>query len=464
MKDRQSTSLTERGECWDDIGRDLAIPAIGEAPWGTHFCQFYGTRQDLLDTLVPYFRAGLESNEMCVWVTSAPLGVDEAAEALSREVADLERRVACGQMSIRPYQAWYGDAQDVDPERYLSLWDSGITTALAQGYAGMRASGNASWLQARHWRTLMDYESAVGSGFVDRRLIALCTYPLDMCDASKMIDVLMRHQFALIKHGEWTLIEPSEQKRATAAVERMNQALIERTAELHAALAELRGFTRWVTQDLRTPLRWITSFGEWLTESCERKLDDDERHLLARVRRGADRIGALIGDIQAYSTAQQDTLHLQRLGLGGLAREAWAKLDVAVDGRRVDLEIRPLPPAYGDRVMAKQVLVNLLGNAVKFTAKNPDPHVEIGALTMNEECVYYVRDNGIGFDPAHADRLFDPFERLHYEPEYRGSGLGLTTVKQIITRHGGRVWADGTPGGGATFYFTLPEPGRCTSV
>jgi signal transduction histidine kinase len=123
-----------------------------------------------------------------------------------------------------------------------------------------------------------------------------------------------------------------------------------------------------------------------------------------------------------------------------------------------------LPPAYGDPVMAKQVLVNLLGNAVKFTAKNPDPHVEIGALTMNEECVYYVRDNGIGFDPAHADRLFDPFERLHYEPEYRGSGLGLTTVKQIITRHGGRVWADGTPGGGATFYFTLPEPGRCTSV
>jgi signal transduction histidine kinase len=462
MNDKQPTSPADVGMCGEDgaVGRDMAIPALGKAPWGTHFCQFFGTRQDLLDTLVPYFRAGLMSDEMCVWVTSDPLGVDEAAEALSRTVSDLEWRVAQGQILIRPFETWYGDPQDIDPDRYLKLWTTSITKALTQGYAGLRASGNLSWLEARRWKPFMAYESSLGQKLATRQAVVLCTYPLDMCDSSKMIDVLMRHQFALIKHGDWTLIEPSEQKKATAAVERMNQALAERTAQLQTALAELRGFTRWATDDLRAPLRSITSFGTWLAESCESKLDDDERHMLARVRANADRMGVLIADIQAYSTAQQKPLHCQPLDLRVLARNAWATLAGAVDGRRIDLRIRPLPRAYGDRKLLAQALTNLLGNAAKFTAGSPDPNVEVGALTLNGECVYYVRDNGIGFDPAYADKVFDPFERLHGKADFAGSGLGLTTVRLIIARHGGRVWAEATPGVGATFCFALPEPGH----
>lgn len=445
----------------ENIGRDLAIPAIGKAPWGTHFCQFYDAKQDLLDVLVPYFRAGLEGDEMCVWVIADPLGLDEAAEALSREVGDLGQRVAQGQMVFMSHGDGYGDEGALDPERRLQRWAHRIRQALEQGYTGLRATGDVSLSARRHWESLMVYELALGQRFVNQRVVALCTFPLDLCDSSKMIDVLMRHRFALVKRGDWTLIEPSERKRATEAVELMNQALAARTAELQAALAELRGFGRWVTHDLRVPLRHIRSFGEWLAESCESKLDDEERRMFERVLGSADRMDVLITDIQAYSAAQHHQLHLRPLDLEALARKVWQTLTgTTTGGRHIDLRILPLPQAYGDRMMLTQVLTNLLGNAVKFTGRQPEAHVEIGVLTMNGEVTYYVRDNGVGFDPAHADTVFTPFVRLHSKADFGGSGLGLTTVKQIITRHGGRVWAEAAPGAGATFYFTLPEPGR----
>lgn len=466
MSAQQLTSSVGSGAYSEngDVGRELAIPGIGKAPWGAHFCQFYDSKQDLLDTVVPYFLAGLESDEMCLWVTSDPLEAEEAATVLREEVDDVERRVAQGQIVIMPAAAWYGDqARGVDPERCIKLWQPNLKEALAHGYAGVRASGNVSWLEARHWAPFMSYESALGQRFAHQRVLTLCTYPLGMCDSPKMIDVLMRHQFALIKHGEWTVIEPSEQKRATAAVERMNRALTERAAELRSALAELHGFSRWATEDLRAPLRSITSFGEWLAESCEPKMDDEERRMLAHIRTSAARMGVLIADIQAYSSAQENVLHPRPLDLEALAREVWATLTETVDGRRVDLRIMPMPSTYGDQGMLTQVLASLLGNAVKFAGRQSDVRIEVGALTMNGEDVYYVRDNGVGFDPAHAGKVFDPFERLHDRAEYEGSGMGLTTVKQIISRHGGRVWAEGSPGAGATIYFTLPDPGRSAS-
>jgi len=442
----------------EGVARELAIPAIGQAPWGTHFCQFYATKQDLLDTLVPYFRAGLEGNELCLWTTCDPLGVDDAVEALSRQVKDIERRIALGQITIRPAPTDCPPTRDTGP----GLWNPRIKRALTQGFAGLRATGGVSESSALRWEALMTYESFLASHFPGRHVIALCTYPLGVCDSLKLIDVLMRHRFALIKHEDWTLIEPSEQKRATAAVERMNQALTERTAQLQAAVAELRGFGRWATDDLRAPLRSITRFGTWLAESCEDKLDDEERQLLDRIRINADRMSVLIADIQRYTAAQQNGLHVRSLDLEALTRNVWAGLAGTIGGRRVELKILPLPPAYGDRALLTRVLANLLDNAVKFTVDTPDARIEVGAATAPGECVYYVRDNGIGFDPTYAERIFEPFERLHGKGAFAGSGLGLATVKAIITRLGGQVWADGVPGGGATFFFTLPEPGQST--
>ena len=460
MSDKQLASPADVGTSREDgdVGRDLAIPAIGKAPWGTHFCQFFGTKQDLLDTLVPYFRVGLEDNEWCCWITSEPLTVDEAVRRLGREVGDFERRVAQGQMAIVPYDGLVRELTGIDPERYFTL------LPLASGRDGARIRRSACYRQrvlaghggtgSRSWSTSRPWSR----GSSNQRTIVLCTYPLVMCDSLKMIDVLVRHRFALIKQEDWTLIEPSEQKKATAAVERMNQALAERTAELQAALADLRGFSRWVTHDLRAPLRSIRGFGELLAETVEPKMDDEERLLLERIQAGTDRMDMLITDILAYSTAQQNALRPWPLDLEKLTRETWETLADALNGRRVEVRILPLPHAYGDRAMLTQVLANLLGNAIKFTGNKTDAHVEVGAETINGECAYYVRDNGEGFDMAQADKIFGAFQRLSGTIEFEGTGLGLTIVKQIITRHGGRVWAEGTPGAGSSFYFTLPTP------
>jgi signal transduction histidine kinase len=332
----QVTSQVHERACLEaeEVGRDLAIPAIGKAPWGTHFCQFYDSKQDLLDTLVPFFRAGLENNEMCQWMTSDPLTVEDAVEALSREVDDLERRVARGQMLIGPISFWYITSEEVDPERLLNLWTPAIENALTQRYAGLRVTGNESWLPARQWKQFMVYESTFGQKYLNQRVVALCTYPLGMCDSSKMLDVLIRHQFALIKHRGWTLIEPSERKRATAAVERMNQALAERTAELQAALADLRGFSRWVTHDLRAPLRSVRGFSDLLAETLVPRMQDDERHLFERIQASEDRMDTLITDILADTTAQQDALHPRPVDLEALVRETWETLADAMTAGR----------------------------------------------------------------------------------------------------------------------------------
>lgn len=433
------------------------------APWGTHFCQFYGSRQDVLDLSLPYLRAGLEGGEQCIWRTHE-LSVEEALQALDREFGDVEKWLASRRLIVISSAGWYGPVL-ADPEQALAGLEPRLAAARARGHAGIRSLGNVPSLSERAWDVLMGYEADLNRVMLGRRIVGMCTYSLDRCDASQLLQVLVRHQFALIKHEEWTLIEPSEQKRATAAVEQMNRALAERTAELQGALAELRGFSRWVTHDLRAPVRSVRSFGDLLAETALDRLDEDERDALDRIRSGMDRMDALITDILAYSTSQQDALRPQRVDLAELARQTW---DTVTGGGRAGharLEIRPIPePVLADRAMLAQVLANLFDNAVKFTRASADPRVELGAVTSAGECAYYVRDNGIGFDDVEADRIFGAFERLHGRAAFEGSGLGLTIARQIIARHGGRIWARSAPGEGATFFFTLHPPEGVTAA
>jgi signal transduction histidine kinase len=444
-----------------DVGRDLAIPAIGMAPWGTHFCEFFSTQQDLLETLVPYIRAGLEGNEACIWRACAPLDAEQAAEAMSREIDDFERRVADGQLMIMSTAGWYTTQERFEKDQVLSTVVPRVTTFLERGFSGMRVTGNMAWLEDRDWDEFMSYEEGLNQVMSGRNIIGLCTYSLDKCNADHLLDVLMRHQFALVKHEEWTLIEPSERKRATEAVERMNVALAERTTQLQAALADLRGFSRWVTRDLGAPLASITSLGDLLAEAGAGKLDDDELVMLERIRGSAARMDQLIRSILEYSTAQQAPLQARPLDLRALVAEVWPGVLSAVGGRPPGLWIGNLPMAHGDRVLVSQALGALLANAVRATAAQPDGLVQVGEMvTRDGGSAYYVRDNGIGFDPAEAESLFGAFTRLRSVAESEGTGLGLAVAKAVVTRHGGRIWAESEPGAGATFYFTLPDPDR----
>jgi PAS domain S-box-containing protein len=198
-----------------DEVRHSGIDVIGSVPWGTHFCQFYKTKQDLIDILVPYFIAGLENNEFCMWVTSEPLMVAEARESMREACQGFGKYQQKGQIEIIPYQEWYLLGGDFDDDRVLNGWVNKLEQALTRGYAGLRLTGNTFWLERNHWRAFTEYEAKVNDVIGRYRMIAVCTYNLDKCDGAAVIDVVKNHQFALVKHeGKWDIIESTIYKQA----------------------------------------------------------------------------------------------------------------------------------------------------------------------------------------------------------------------------------------------------------
>jgi len=188
--------------------RPTGIDVIGAVPWGTHFCQFYKTPQDLVDVLVPYFKAGLESNEYCMWVTSEPLTVPAAGAALRRVMPEFDRYAVAGAIEIMPHTDWYLRDGAFDAERVLAGWVQRHDDALAKGFAGLRLTGNTFWLEPAQWHGFFDYEAAVDRVIGNYRMIALCTYSLEKCGAAEILDVVQNHRFALMKReGRWTTIK-----------------------------------------------------------------------------------------------------------------------------------------------------------------------------------------------------------------------------------------------------------------
>ncbi len=218
--------------------RNSGIDIIGDVPWGTHFCQFYQTKEDLMDVLIPYFKAGLENNEFCMWVTSQPLDVEEAKEALRKAVPDLDIYIEKGQIEIIPYTQWYVKEGVFDSNRVLNGWVEKLNQALANGYDGLRLTGNTFWLEKEDWNDFVDYEEEVDRVLGNYQMIALCTYCLDRCNAKEIIDVVVNHQFALIKReGKWEQIESSKRKQVEEvqrqSEEKYHNLFMNMTEEVH---------------------------------------------------------------------------------------------------------------------------------------------------------------------------------------------------------------------------------------
>ena len=206
--------------------RKSGIDIIGDVPWGTHFCQFYQTKEDLMDLLVPYFKAGLENNEFCIWITSQPSEVEEAKEVLRRAVSDFDVYLEQGQIEIVPYTHWYVNEGVSDSERVLNGWVEKLNKALTNGYDGLRL-GNSFRLEKKDWNGFVNYEIRVNSVIGKHPTIALCTYSLDMCNATEIIDIVASHQFVLSrKKGIWERIENSGWKN-TAEFMQAEKALSE---------------------------------------------------------------------------------------------------------------------------------------------------------------------------------------------------------------------------------------------
>jgi PAS domain S-box-containing protein len=260
-----------------------------------------------------------------------------------------------------------------------------------------------------------------------------------------------------ITHVLWQDI--SERKQAEKELQEYRQHLEkmveERTQELSALNKELEAFSYSVSHDLRAPLRGIDGFSQALFEDYSDQIDDTGKDYLQRVRRGVQKMGALIDDLLEFSRVTRGELNKEAVNLSVIAQDVLRELQEGDSERTVQVSITPKLSAQGDQRLLRVVLVNLLGNAWKYTSTQREACIEFGARNDGNKTTYFVRDNGVGFDMKYADKLLGVFQRLHRVDEFPGIGIGLATVSRIVYRHGGKVWAESELNKGATFYFTL---------
>jgi C4-dicarboxylate-specific signal transduction histidine kinase len=479
--------------------RKTGIDVVGDIGWGTHFCLFYETKTDLLDTLVAYCKAGLENDEFCLWVVAAPVREEEAWQALQARIPDLDRYQADGSIEIVAAHDWYLQDGTFKLERVIRGWNEKLARASARGYAGLRVTGDTAWLETKDWKNFCDYEDSVNEAIANQRFAVLCTYPLGACGSGEILDVVRTHQFATARrHGTWDVIETAGYKQAKAQIKRLNdeleQRVVERTAQLTLVNGELsrevverqraeeraeaeRERLRQARADLAHISR-VTAMGELAAslaheikqpisaamtdaQTCLRWLGRDAPDVpegcaaASRVLKDVSRAAEMIGSVSALFKKNHDTL--QPVDVNELIREMTVLLHSEAKHYSIAIrtELAPdLPGVTGNRVQLQQVVLNLVLNGID-AMKNTDRTNELTIASQQvapDQIVVSITDSGIGIPEEWTNQIFEAF--FTTKPE--GIGMGLPISRSIIESHGGRLWATSSPGTGATFSFSLP--------
>jgi signal transduction histidine kinase len=460
--------------------RKTGIDVVGDmVAWGAHFCLFYETREDLLDTLIAYCKSGLGREEYCLWIVAEPLTIEEATAALKAAVPDLDRHLADSRMEIASARDWFLQGGTFDGKRLTDAWYEKLARVSARGYAGMRVTGDTTWLAKKDWGHFCDYEDGLNEVIGNQSLAVLCTYPLATCGAPEILDVVRTHQFVLARrHGNWDIVETAALKRAKAEIKGLNEELeqrvVERTSQLMLASEALRE-----AQTQLAHVNRVATMGELsasiaheviqpITASVTNaraalrflnaqppNLEETRQALGATIEQGnratdvIERIRALI----KKAPPRKDALEINGaiLEVIALTRDEILKKGVSVQTQLAE----GLPLIQGDRVQLQQVILNLIVNAVEAMSAVSEGARELLISTGKDASggvLVAVRDSGPGLNPESFDRLFDAF----YTTKPSGMGMGLSICRSIVEAHGGRIWASLTAAPGTTLQCILP--------
>jgi signal transduction histidine kinase len=474
-----------------------------------HKCLIYdGHPSEQLPVVIPLLTDGLQNNWRCLYLGS-PEMVQMVDIALVATGVDTSRECERGALVFSSDRSHLAEGK-FQPKKMIDELSSMIDGALKDGFEGLCATGDMRWELGpdKNFEMLLDYEARLEQIFRTKPLRGICQYHRDVIPAQAVRDALVAHKSAYIgsvlnhdnlfyippelllekggtassKQGEWmcqqiirVLNAEEKRDRALGALREseahqrqlaeqlaelnrdLERRVTERTAELQVANKHLESFSYSVSHDLRAPLRSIVGFSDILAQDFAEVLGEEGRHHLQRVSANAQHMGELIEGMLTLSRVVRADVHRASVDLTALAEDVRREICESAPNRAVEFVIQKELRVTGDRALLRSVLTNLLGNAWKFTSKCASARIEVGKTGPEGDLTtFHVRDNGAGFEMKRAERLFGTFQRLHSQEEFPGTGIGLATVQRIVSKHGGRIWAESAPNHGATFFFTLP--------
>lgn len=442
--------------------RDSGISVVGAIPWGTHFCHFYETGDDLLDILIPFFRTGLERNEFCMWVVSDPLQKERALAALREEVPDVDERVTAGRMELLSHEEWYLKNGGFEPQVVIEGWKQRLSKALANGQSGMRANGNESWLTDKDWGDFVDYEHRLNGLMQDTPMIVLCTYPLAKCSGGGVFDVARAHEFAIAKRfGSWNVLESPRLKAVERELKELSQQLEERVVERTLSLGTVNELLRRMTarvqavaeaegtriaSEIHDELGSALTSLHWDLEAVQELIAVAENS--AQLARAGERLAGMrhlteqtVAALKRITTNLRPRV-LEELGLVDAVKQQVRDFEVSTGiacSFESSIEHPHLSPEQGTAVFraVQEALTNIRRHA-KATKVEVTMHEENGALVLR------IHDNGKGI-PASS--------------KWRSDSLGLWAMQERASLAGGTLDIAGSDGAGSTITLQVPTLG-----
>ena len=454
--------------------------AIAKIGLHDHLCLIYKTQEEQFSAVIPFIKIGLERNEKCLYV------VDDNTAGMvinGMKAAGIEADTALesGRLAVVNKQDSYLMQGYFDPDWMISFLKRATDEAIAEGFSSLRVTGEMTWVLGGNPGSehLMEYEAKLNYFFPGNKALAICQYNSNRFSPEIIKNVIATHP--LVIYGgmvckNFYFIPPDEfleeekpakeiqrllaniknREKVEEELQRYQEHLEYRTVQLVEANKELENLAYAIAHDLRSPLRGIDGFSQFLIEGYHDQIDVQGKNYLNRICAAVQQMSQLLDDILLLLRVIRSEMNIQSVNLSKMAKEIAADFHKTQPDREVEFIIQQEIRVLADAHLMRIVLENLLGNAWKFTSKKSTALIEFGVQQIEGIPVYFIRDDGAGFDMNYAQKLFGAFQRLHTVNEFAGTGIGLATVQRIIHRHGGKVWAEGEVEKGATFYFTVP--------